>query len=702
MLARVSITLSWFLLVIGADAYLICHPRVSSSPAPPKKTTTRTTTTASSRRSRTCLYDSNNDQFEKRKAEIQRKITELKKAGKLKRSSEMGDDNYVGPDLESLTGLERLKAQREQLKRKGSVMDQYSDQLQERLGRKAKYLGIDLGNKVQTTPKRKGKLGSLNPDDEGAAQDTDLEILDVDLLDDEDDDEDEDDEDVIDQKLVDLVAEKLREKRAKEKQEEEERLRVKLEQFRIQREQASTNTTQVPPPTTGVGGAYAQNATAIQETRRPSRGSWGYFERPKDISKAFGGGRRVGAGYMKEEDRAASYEQTRERMKEYRIKMGIDVQSETDHAQEIDEAVKIAKLAMERGIYSTAVSALEKVTQWCSSNSKVGSTVFLELAMAYEAVGRIDEASQVYNKLSTCRIDEVKNNAKRLLYGLESFEFMKSEAQLASFNRKQIRANFIETTRMDNFLSNFDDVYNTAYIDTSSREYKRLTENVVRSVREARQILLKATDVGIVERTKVIQALRSVARRFDEAIRDEKKAAEAASQPVAMIDGVAIVSKKKDETGSVDFNLATPEQMIENLDGEWRLQLIADRTGDGVRYYNTTLSWQSLDTKTMEFTSQGVVGFLSISEKGGLEFEKPKRILRRTGVESFGGGGMLAGLLGPKGGASSNKVAQQIMTVDSVLMVTRCGEVPRWQDEDKDHFAVWRRVDPGTYSVVGS
>lgn len=704
MLARVSITLSWFLLAIGADAYLIYHPHIPSPPPHTKtKTAPSTTTTASSRPSRTCLCDSNNDQFEKRKAEIQRKITELKKAGKLKRSSEMGDDNYVGPDLESLTGLERLKAQREQLKQKGSVMDQYSDQLQERLGRKAKYLGIDLGNKVQTTPKRKGKLGSLNPNDEGAVQDTDLEILDLDLLDDDDDNNfDEDDDDVIDQVLVDLVAEKLREKRAKEKLEEEERLRVKLEQFRMEREreQASTNTTQVPPPTTGVGGAYAKNVTAIQETRRPSRGSWGYFERPKDISKAFGGGRRVGAGYMKEEDRAASYEQTRERMKEYRIKMGIDVQSETDHAQEIDEAVKIAKLAMERGIYSTAVSALEKVTQWCSSNSKVGSTVFLELAMAYEAVGRTDEASQVYNKLSTCRIDEVKNNAKRLLYGLESFEFMKSEAQLASFNRKQIRANFIETTRMDNFLSNFDDVYNTAYIDTSSREYKRLTENVVRSVREARQILLKATDVGIVERTKVIQALRSVARRFDEAIRDEKKAAEAASQPVAMIDGVAIVSKKKDDTGSVDFNLATPEQMIENLDGEWRLQLIADRTGDGVRYYNTTLSWQSLDTKAMEFTSEGVVGFLSISEKGGLEFEKPKRILRRTGIESFGGGGMLAGLLGPKGGASSNKVAQQIMTVDSVLMVTRCGEVPRWQDEDKDHFAVWRRVDPGTYSVV--
>jgi Flp pilus assembly protein TadD len=90
--------------------------------------------------------------------------------------------------------------------------------------------------------------------------------------------------------------------------------------------------------------------------------------------------------------------ETRERMKEYRIKMGVDVrESATDHAQEIDEAVKIAKLAIERGIYSTAVSALEKVTA-VSSDSKVGSTVFLELAMAYEAVGRIDEASQVYNR----------------------------------------------------------------------------------------------------------------------------------------------------------------------------------------------------------------------------------------------------------------------------------------------------------------
>ena len=670
---------SWLLLTI-ADAYLSSQPRASPS-------------------SSTRLQDANNNDFEKRKAEIQRKILDLKKSGKLKQQQQSEDEFTV--DIENLTGLDRIKAQREQLQRKGSVVDEYSDQLQEKLGRKARYLGMDVGNKAQQ-PKRQGQLGSLDPEEDGD-QDTESVAMDDDLFDYDDDDDDAEDDDSLDEKrLVDLVAEKLRAKREVEREEEEERRQAKLEQLRIERESehASTNTTKLAPATTGIGGAYVKNETAMEEKRRPSRGSWGQFERPKDISKAFGGGRRIGAGYMKEGDREASYEASRQRMREYRVKMGIDVQSEADNAKEIDEAIKIAKLAMERGVYSTAVSALEKVTKWCSSNSKVGSTVFLELAMAYEAVGRIDEASQVYNKLTTCQVDEIKNNAKRLLYGLQSYEFMKSEAQLSSFNRKKIRNNFIETTGMDNFAANFDDVYNTAYVDTSSRKYKQLTENVVRSVREARQILLKATDVGIVERTKIIQALRSVARRFDDALQDEKKADYEARQPVAMIDGEAIVSKTKDDIGVVDFKLASSDQMIENLNGEWRLQLIADKTGDGVRYYNSTLSWQQVDTEDMQFTSLGPVGFLTLSEKGGLDFENEKRILRRSGVESSGSGGMLAGLLGPKGGATSSIVPQQIMTVDSILLVTRCAEVPRWQDEDKDHFAVWRKVEPGTYDAV--
>lgn len=618
---------------------------------------------------------------EERKAEIQRKINELKKAGKISsESSDLGEQSSESP--ENLTGVDRLRAQREQLKRKESVTDQYAVQLQQRLGRKAKYLGIDSGKK-ETERTETG-------DSDG------FKIMNPELFDDDDDEGEE--EDLDEQAMVELVAEKLRKKQAEQRAKEEEQQEAKLnelrEKLKRQREETVGNNA---TRTTGVGGAYIRNETAANETYRPSRGSWGYFERPKDISKAFGGGRRIGAGYMKKEDKEASLERTRQRMKEYRIKMGIDVESEEKHASEIDEALNIAKIAMERGLYTTAVSALEKVTRWCSSNSKVGSKVFLELAMSYEAVGRKDEAIQVYQKLATCRLEDIKRDAKRLLYGLESYEFMKSDAQLKSFDRKRIKSTFIDVTGMDTFAQQFDDAYNTAYIDVKSRDYKKLTENVVRSLREARQILLTAVDSGLVERGKIVQALRSVSRRFDKAMRLEKQQRELEEQPVAMMDGKPIIrSLPKRDTSTEDFKLASSEQMIENLSGEWRLQLIADKTGDGVKFYNKTISRLELDTDAMKFSSEGQVGFLPVSENGALEFDGKNRVLRRNNIQTSSGG-VLAGLLGQNGAANS-RVAQQIMIVDSIIMITKCAETLRWQDEDKCHYAVWRRVDGGILS----
>ena len=42
---------------------------------------------------------------------------------------------------------------------------------------------------------------------------------------------------------------------------------------------------------------------------------------------------------------------------------GMEVQSEKNRKQEINEALRIVKRAMERGVYDTVVSALEKFTQ---------------------------------------------------------------------------------------------------------------------------------------------------------------------------------------------------------------------------------------------------------------------------------------------------------------------------------------------------
>jgi len=441
---------------------------------------------------------------------------------------------------------------------------------------------------------------------------------------------------------------------------------------------------------------------------QPKSGSWGAFPRPRDISKAYGGGRRVGPGYSNEKV-ASSVEDTREKLQRYRVKAGIDVESEKEHAGAIEEALKIASYAMQRGIYSTAVSALEKVTQYCSTNSKLGGKVFLELAMAYEAVGRTQEAITVYTTLSRSRIEEIKINAKRLLYGIEAIQFMQENVSKSDFSRQRAKQTFIDTTGLGNIASHFDDVYETAYIDLDGGFYKKLTQNVVRSSREARQILLRATGAGEVERVRIVQALRSLNRRFADALEVEIEKAQPDAKPTAVMNGKPIVKSTKESDDNdlsnmqhtmEDFILMDSAQMLENLAGEWRLQLIADKRGDGVKFFNSTVAWQKVDIDTMSFASLTPQGFLNIQQQGNILFDGKRRILCRNSVQVTGGAG-LAGLFSRTGAVGAISTERQVVTVDSTLLVTR-GVPPKrgrpGNDDEKDYFAVWRRVEPGTYS----
>ena len=327
-------------------------------------------------------------------------------------------------------------------------------------------------------------------------------------------------------------------------------------------------------------------------------------------------------------------------------------------------------IVLQRGVYGTAVSALEKVTRWCSSNSVLGGKVFLELAMGYEAVGRTQEAMAVYTTLTKSRIEETKYNAKRLLYNFEAMQFMQNEARSPEFSRKKIRSTFIDTTGLANIAQNFDDVYNTAYIDLDAGYYKRLTESVVRSNREARQILLKATGAGEVSRLKIVQALRSISRHFDDALEEEIEMNKPAPEPVAWIDGKPILAApERSEEDNMqrrmnemdDFTLLSAEQMMENLSGgRWRLQLLADKRGDGVKYYNTSESWQEIDTRSGTFTSAVAAGFLTVEQSGGIEFQSKRRILKRSDLLVSGSGGMLSGLLAKTSGEPLGRSAALI------------------------------------------
>jgi hypothetical protein len=316
--------------------------------------------------------------------------------------------------------------------------------------------------------------------------------------------------------------------------------------------------------------------------------------------------------------------------------------------------------------------------------------------MSYEAVGRTSEACQVYQTLSTCRMEDVKFDAKRLLFGMEAMAVMRDVS--SEFSRKKITSTFVDTTGFSNIAQHFDNVYQTAYIDLDSGFYKRLTESVVRSTREARQILLKATGKGEVGRLRVVQALRSMSRHFDDSLQAEI-AAQKAATPVAMMNGKPIMAPvvQKEVRILDEFVLASADQMMTNLQGKWRLQLLADKKGEGVTFFNTTRTLQEFLTEEMTFSASGPSGFLTIEKAGGINLDEQKRVLSRVNVQNSGAGSGIFGIFGDKTGGFAGAVSyeQQIITVDSILLITKCVN-RRGNGAEKEHFGVWRRVIEGT------
>jgi len=321
--------------------------------------------------------------------------------------------------------------------------------------------------------------------------------------------------------------------------------------------------------------------------------------------------------------------------------------------------------------------------------------------MAYEAVGRTTEAIQVYTSLTTSRMEDVKYNAKKLLCGIEAMQFMRNEAKSDAFARKKASQTFIDTTGLGNIAQNFDDVYNTAYIDLDRKGgyHRKLTENVVRSIREARQILLSATDSSEIDRTKVVQALRSIDRSFSDALRKEIKKNTPKPKSEAVINGVPIIRTDEEVIPGVpdleSFNIGEIDTVLENIAGAWKLQLMADSKGDAVNFYNKTLCWQEFDVEEMNYKAFGPSGFLSLSQSGAFDVNGEQRIISRKEVEKEGSASFFTDVYSKKlsGPTAAVNLQQQIISIDSELLVTRV-VVPKMKVSEtvKEYFCVWRRA----------
>lgn len=390
-----------------------------------------------------------------------------------------------------------------------SAIDDYADKLGAKLGKKSRALGMNLptvSSKIVSgitdiKETRKPKLGTLDEDDLiDLDEDDDEEIMTADELQLQIEIEseiakeaidtlrrnvnDKEEEEMSEEDLMDAVNRALLEtnfKTTREKSQEE------LEETKSTPPAISAATASPVQPTiaagsspakttSGVGGSWSPPAET--EEYKPSKsGTWGVFPRPKSISQAYGGGKRVGAGYTNVNSNS---DEVGDLLRAFNERHGIEVQSENDNKDMIDEALAIAERALGRGIYGVGISALEKVTQYCSTKSEAGGNVFLNLAMLYEAEGKTDQALSLYRTLAKSPNERIKINADKLLYGLEAMRFMRDEAKLKDFSRKSYADTFIDATGFKDMSSKFDDVYNTAYLDLEKGQYYRILTEVRR------------------------------------------------------------------------------------------------------------------------------------------------------------------------------------------------------------------------------
>ena len=168
---------------------------------------------------------------------------------------------------------------------------------------------------------------------------------------------------------------------------------------------------------------------------RPSKsGSWGIFERPADISKAYGGGRRITRGEMKHMDeifKLKAAEGTEKKRSEMRRFQSMEFENEMT----LKNALSSYRSYMMFGDRNRALTVLEDIVRsnLVRLSEDLGSEVYLEYGMVLETLERGEEAKKVYCQLiSKSTSAEIRRNAMQLLQGLEITLKLRNQVPIVS------------------------------------------------------------------------------------------------------------------------------------------------------------------------------------------------------------------------------------------------------------------------------
>lgn len=194
------------------------------------------------------------------------------------------------------------------------------------------------------------------------------------------------------------------------------RTRQMTEQMAQEMEQQKSSV--APPSSMAIPGA-------LEDAYSPIVATWGVFPRPKNISKAYGGGRKIDPRKSLESDEESQkrLEEVRSAMAKYRKAVGIDVDEES--VKEASKLADLGKQSFDRGDIRGALENYSAALDLVPLRSRVGGEVALRKAICLDSLGKNKEAYDIYVKIQSHDAPGVSKAAKRMIFGFKAAENLK-------------------------------------------------------------------------------------------------------------------------------------------------------------------------------------------------------------------------------------------------------------------------------------
>ena len=169
-----------------------------------------------------------------------------------------------------------------------------------------------------------------------------------------------------------------------------------------------------------VVGRDTKNADGTKKAYQPKVSTWGVFERPDNISKEFGGGRKISMGGEEEteEQIAERRKRVQDKLNKYRKEQGIDVDEGTKSRWYV--ALKDAKASLSKGNFQEGIELLQDIVlvEKVNPRTELGGEITFTYGMLLDNAQRRDEALEMYKRCIGNKFGRISKQADQLIWGM--------------------------------------------------------------------------------------------------------------------------------------------------------------------------------------------------------------------------------------------------------------------------------------------